>query len=133
MRHGIVSNLDTGMRTAQILIVEDDLDSATAMAKLLQRAGHEVRIATTIADALFAASRTPADILLSDLQLPDGSGFDLMRALHARHGTHCIAVTGNAFAKDEPHVAVAGLVRFLIKPLDFNVLMAAVRQAVDVH
>ncbi len=69
-------------RRLRILLVEDHGDTAWVMTRLLKADGHEVQAAADVATALKRAEEGEFDLLLSDLGLPDGSGLDLMRALH---------------------------------------------------
>ena len=65
----------------RVLLVEDDVRVAAAVASGLRKRGYEVDCAGSIAEALEAA---PVDIVLLDLGLPDGDGMDLCRMLRAR-------------------------------------------------
>ena len=64
------------------------------LARLLERRGHVVSAAGTLADARSLATSAKFDLLLSDLGLPDGDGCDLMRELAADSGTPGIALSG---------------------------------------
>ena len=65
----------------RVLLVEDDVRVAAALASALRRRGYEVVHCATAADALAAE---PADLVLLDLGLPDGDGIDVCRALRRR-------------------------------------------------
>src|SRR6202035_2909180 len=78
-------------RSMRVLVVEDHPDTAEQFARLLRRAGHEVVCAGSIKEAQACASVAPDqnracafDILISDMDLPDGSGRELMRNLAQR-------------------------------------------------
>src|SRR5439155_442475 len=58
----------------RILLVEDHVDTLTAMARLLDAMGHHVTTAATAKDALRLAEQDQIDLVISDLALPDGSG-----------------------------------------------------------
>jgi len=82
-------------RSMRVLVVEDHHDTAEQFARLLRRAGHEVICAGSIKEAqthaLVAPDQNRAcafDILISDLDLPDGSGRELMRNLAQRYPIH---------------------------------------------
>ncbi|MFC5922885.1 response regulator transcription factor [Micromonospora vulcania] len=66
----------------RILLVEDDLRSSAVMSSTLRRRGYQVEQASTAAAALVAA---PCDLVLLDLSLPDGDGFDVCRTLRGRN------------------------------------------------
>ena len=71
----------TAKRT--ILLVEDEESITTPLAEALEREGFATEIARTAADALELGRRVRPDLVLLDLMLPDGSGFDVCRELRA--------------------------------------------------
>jgi CheY-like chemotaxis protein len=112
-----------------ILLVEDHVDTAQAMAALLNALGHRVTLAGSIAEALAAAEHAaPIDLVVSDLGLPDGNGQDLMRELIRRYGLRGIALSGYGMEEDLRKSREAGFERHLIKPIDAEVFKAAIRQ-----
>lgn len=111
----------------RILIVEDHLDTAELMARLLRRAGHDVHIAQSVADALAAALNAdgrPFDLALSDVILPDGSGLELMPRLREAGVRQGIAVSGTA--DDAALASEAGFNAHLLKPVQFDQLLALI-------
>ena len=113
----------------RVLLVDDHLDTAKAMGRLLKRWGCQVQTADTVAGALQAAAATRPDVLISDIGLPDGSGLDLIRQLLARHPVRGIAVSGFGMDEDLSRSRAAGFVEHLVKPIDVNRLEQAVRRA----
>ena len=78
-----------------ILLVDDCVDTLEPLSRLLKMTGFDVRVARSATEALaLAATPKPADLIISDLGLPDRSGTDLMREVKQRHGLPGIAVTG---------------------------------------
>ena len=69
-------------------MVEDHADTAVALRKLLAAAGHTVETANTAAAALAAAQRF--DIVISDLGLPDMTGYELMKRIREKHGSRAL-------------------------------------------
>jgi len=67
-----------------ILIVEDEATFRRVIVQNLAKRGHQVREVATVADAVSTVLEAPPDLLLLDLNLPDGSGWDVMRALQSR-------------------------------------------------
>lgn len=67
-----------------ILVVEDDDDLCDLLDYNLSRAGYEVRVMKQVAGTLEAAERIVPDLILLDVMLPDGDGFDLCRSIRAR-------------------------------------------------
>ena len=66
-----------------ILVVEDDQDLCSLLEYNLSRAGYEVRIANQVAGTLEMAESIGPDLVLLDVMLPDGDGFDICRLLRA--------------------------------------------------
>ena len=114
-----------------ILLVEDNQDTLRYLATVLRRRGHEVVTADCLAAAR-AATRgrgTAFDLLLSDIQLPDGNGLELMRELAARGDLPAIAMSGFGSDEDLELSRDAGFLDHLTKPIDLNQLDAAIRRA----
>ncbi|HEX8199939.1 MAG TPA: hybrid sensor histidine kinase/response regulator, partial [Isosphaeraceae bacterium] len=78
----------------RILLVEDNKDTLRYLALVLRKRGHEVRTAENLDAAHAAVASAPFDLLLSDIELPDGTGLDLMRALGGGRGVPGIAMSG---------------------------------------
>jgi PAS domain S-box-containing protein len=107
-----------------ILLVEDHEDTAAAMQIVLTRLGYAVRLASSLEEGRRMAGE-PFDVLVSDLQLPDGSGHDLMRELHAR-GVKGIAMSGFGSEKDVERSREAGFDLHLVKPVDIHRVVEAI-------
>lgn len=112
-------------RSARILIIDDNADSATGMAKLLRMKKHEVEIANDGASGLELAEVFCPELVLLDLGLPDMSGHDLAARLRAETGCKqavLVAVTGFSGETDQAQAKQAGFDHFLIKPVDMEVV-----------
>ena len=125
-------------RSMRVLVVEDHPDTAEQFARLLRRAGHEVVCAGGIKEAqtyaLVAAdqNRTCAfDILISDLDLPDGSGRELMRHLAQRYPIHGIAISGHGMKEDVDGSMQAGFSYHITKPVNWAELKAVIDKISD--
>lgn len=113
-----------------ILLVEDHVDTAEAIADLLRDRGYQVSTAGSIAQArelADAAGGNPIDLVVSDLGLPDGNGLDLMRELSGRHGLAGIALSGYGMEEDVRKSHEAGFRKHLTKPVDVRALEEAIR------
>jgi signal transduction histidine kinase len=110
---------------ARILLVEDHEETLQVMAMLLNRLGHEVTTASTIKGAMKAAGEKQFDLVISDLGLPDGLGYELMRSL--RRGNHLrgIALSGYGMSDDIQLSQEAGFAEHLVKPVDLKKLEEA--------
>jgi CheY-like chemotaxis protein len=106
---------------------------------MLRRAGFQVTAARSLAQALAeteAARKTidqsgrtrPVRLVISDLGLPDGTGYDLMRKLRADLKLRGIALSGFGMEEDVRHAEEAGFSRHLTKPVDFEILLSAIRE-----
>ena len=67
-------------------------------------------------------------LVISDLGLPDGSGYDLMRKLRADHRLRGIALSGFGMEEDVRRAEEAGFSRHLTKPVDFDLLLSTIRE-----
>jgi CheY-like chemotaxis protein len=108
------------MRTLRPLLVEDHLDSAELLAEMLQRHGHTVHVATTVSGALEVAQRETIDVVVSDVGLPDASGYDLMRKLRETSAIKGIAITGSSGAQEVQRGREAGFSAHLTKPVSLR-------------
>lgn len=118
-------------RALRILLVEDDEDSAFALGFLLRQAGHEVTVVASCRDALVAIER-PCDLLISDLDLPDGNGIELLRLIRLRHPLPALVLSGYGSEIDRSTSRVAGFAAHLVKPIERANLLAAIAAAVPV-
>ena len=100
---------------------------------LLTRRGHEVVTADCVASARAAVyeTRAPFDLLLSDIELPDGDGMNLMRELSARGRIPGIALSGFGAEDDRRLTREAGFAEHLTKPVDMGSLDAAIKRAIQ--
>ncbi len=104
----------------RILLVEDHIDSAKALARLLETVGHEVVTANTIAAAVRMAKAGNYDLLISDIGLPDGTGLDLIRLLRQNSPICGIALSGYGMADDIRRSIEAGFAEHLTKPVNMD-------------
>jgi CheY-like chemotaxis protein len=111
----------------RILIVEDDADTAAILQDLLGHDGHELDVVHSVREARQRGA-DPWDIVISDLGLPDGNGFDVARyfRLSARW-PRLIALTGYANETDLQTSLDAGFEQHLVKPVDLAQLRRALR------
>ena len=115
----------------RLLLVEDHLDTARTISRLLRAAGFAVTTATDVASASAAASKEPFDVLVSDLGLPDGDGYEIMRRIRAIRSVPGIAMSGYGMNEDRRRSQEAGFTEHLVKPIDLPQLVAAIRRVTD--
>ncbi len=112
-----------------ILLVEDDADSASVLRRLLERHHYAVAIAGCAAEARWACGNKRFDLLICDIGLPDENGWSLMPDLRDRYGLKGIALTAFAAPADFDKSRQAGFAAHLTKPLSVEALLAAIRDA----
>ena len=118
-------------RAGCVLVVEDDRRSLKGLCRLLELYGYHAVPATTAAEALELDRVNRCDVVLCDVELTDGSGLDLMRAIQAARGGKgvCgIAITGTVGEQHEREAEAAGFVAFLEKPVAFDDVLAAIEK-----
>ena len=109
----------------RLLLVEDNEPTLEVMTTLLELAGHDVKPAPDVRTARGLAESHQFDLVVSDLGLPDGNGFDLMSELRDRYGLKGIAVSGFGMEEDLRRSKESGFLEHLVKPLDVDKLKAA--------
>ena len=115
----------------RILLVEDDAVLGRVMLRSLQDAGHRVDAAATLGAARHFWQVQPYDAVLLDLNLPDGSGLDVLREARARHDRTPVLVL-TARNRTEQRIAGldAGADDYLGKPFDLAEVEARLRALV---
>jgi DNA-binding response OmpR family regulator len=108
----------------QVLIVEDDVGIATQLVRGLIRGGYRVEHVTTGREAL--AHGLP-DVVLLDLELPDGDGVNVCRKLRERTDIAIIVITAYGEESDRVNALDAGADDYLVKPFGLAELQARIR------
>jgi CheY-like chemotaxis protein len=112
------------------LLVEDDPDGCDLMQMMLRRFGAEVTAVSTAAAALESVRNRRPDVLVSDIGLPDGDGFALLkRVRESNHDLPAVAVTAYASRQDVAKALAAGFQAHVAKPVEPAQLSAAVAHA----
>ena len=105
----------------RILVVDDNVDAAISVVKLLKLWGHDVQTAFSGADALEAARKFRPQIVLLDIGMPGMSGYEVARQLRAQPEFQSLvitALTGYGQAEDRRRSQEAGFNHHLTKPPD---------------
>ena len=112
-----------------LLIVDDEPAARVGLIRLCERAPdmHVVGEAVTGAKAIEAAESLRPDLMLLDADLPDMSGFDVLRALRRRHKRRTILITANV--QDASGAFAAGALDFLVKPVNEAAFDASILRA----
>jgi two-component system response regulator RegA len=115
-----------GQALGQLLIVDDDEPFCRRLAQALERRGFTVHTAGTVADGKRIAAATRPDYAVVDLRLGDGSGLDVVTALHgAREDARVVMLTGYGNIATAVAAVKHGAIDYLPKPADADQVMAA--------
>jgi PAS domain S-box-containing protein len=117
-------------RRLRLLLVEDNPDTLRYLALMLGQRGHEVRTAHRLGAAKAALGEGKFDLLISDIELPDGSGLELMREAGDLPG---IAMSGFGSEVDVRLSESAGFSMHLTKPIDVRKLEEAIHHVIARH
>ena len=113
-----------------ILIVEDTATLSMVYRQALSRVGHSVTCAFDLAEARGVLVKDTPDLVLLDLQLPDGDGLDLLGELRASMPqVPVIVITANGSINRAVQAMRAGAFDFMVKPFDDARLVNAVQNA----
>lgn len=105
---------------AHALIVDDDAATREALATIVAEEGLTVSVAGNLYEACDQIVRQTPDIVFVDLQLPDGSGFELFGNLDPRSGVVFVVITGHATVESAVDALKAGATDYLVKPVDLQ-------------
>ncbi len=114
----------------RILVVEDEVDLADAIARGLTREGYAVDVANDGVTAREKLDVNPYDLVTLDLNLPDDDGRDIARHLRAQGimpGPRILMVTARDEVRDRIDGLDDGADDYLVKPFDFQEMLARVR------
>lgn len=116
----------------KILVIDDDDSGREALTMLLRSAGYEVTSAATGESALDLIDRLQYQVIVSDLFLPDISGFDILQNVQkVAPATEVIVVTGHASAQSAVRAMKEGAFDYITKPIDFDELKIVVSKALE--
>jgi two-component system OmpR family response regulator len=115
----------------KILIIEDDLTLARNLKQVLVKDGFAVDVSSTREDGLAQTEINEYDCIVLDINLPDGSGFDLLHDLRkAENKTPVIIVTARGQVEDRIKGLNLGADDYVPKPVDSNELTARIRAVI---
>jgi len=115
------------MDKRRLLVVEDEEAIRSPLAEALASEGFDVETAASAAQALETAERTDPDLVLLDLMLPDGSGFDVARRLRERGPVPIIMLTARGDEADRVIGLELGADDYVVKPFSAREVAARVR------
>lgn len=107
-----------------VLIVDDDQNALSSLAELVAREGFSVAMAATLQEARECMADKRPDVVLLDLQLPDGNGMDLFQDVESRSSTEIVLITGYASIESSIEALRLGAADYIIKPINIKQLKA---------
>jgi PAS domain S-box-containing protein len=118
----------TTWRSLRLLLVDDHLDTRGVLSRLLTKCGHEVATADSAQGALKLLETDRFDALISDIGLPDGNGYNLVREAKQRQSLKTVALSGFGTEEDVRRSLEAGFDYHVTKPVDFNGLRSLLQK-----
>jgi CheY-like chemotaxis protein len=109
-------------KSLRILVVEDHSETLEALSRLLSHFGHEISVADGAQNALNIMNSNEFDVVLCDIALPDGSGYDVIAEAKRKRPVKAVAISGFAATEDIERGKKAGFDFYLAKPVDFHEL-----------
>ena len=115
----------------RILVVDDDPDGRALTSLVLTQVGASVRAAASVREAVQMVDAERPDVLVSDIGLPDGDGYRLIRHIRDTEAVHggflpAVALTGYARAEDRARILAAGFQAHVPKPVEPAELATAI-------
>lgn len=119
-----------GIEPREILVVDDSLPTARALAELLMREGFEVAVYTNGTDAMAYLNIGKPSAAVVDIHLPDISGLEITQHLRALHGPDIpiIVISGDSSMGNIASLSVVGATYFYSKPVKVSDLLLRIRE-----
>ena len=110
-----------------ILILEDDRTMNQMLTKILQAERYRITSAYTAADAMYSIRKASFDLAILDINLPDGSGYEVCKAIRETSQTPVIFLTANDLEQDMIKGYETGASDYITKPFPNSVLRHKVK------
>lgn len=124
----------TALPPARLLVVDDEQRQVLALSELLQAEGYAVRGTTDPAEALRLLAQSPADLLLTDLQMPEMDGMALLsRALEIDPDLVPLLMTGHGTVEAAVEAMKCGAIDFVLKPFRLSALRPVLARALEIR
>lgn len=119
-------------KRADIILIDDEEALCAAAEKILVKEGYRVACYHTAAEGLRAFEQQGADLVITDLRLPDGDGIEVLkRAKQIHSGIEVIVITGHGTVERAVEAMRLDAYDFILKPLDRAALLKTVHNAVE--
>ena len=128
-----LTDLPPAQRSLKVLLAEDTPANQKLARRILEKRGHVVNLASNGQEAIELLNRSPVDLVLMDVQMPEMDGFEATAAIRQRErnsGQHVpiVAMTAHAMAGDRERCLQAGMDDYIAKPLDARQLIELVER-----
>lgn len=114
---------------ARLLVVDDEPSMIRTLGTNLRGHGFQVETAETAGDALASYERRQPDLVVLDLNLPDGDGFEVVRRIREHSGTPIIVLSARGGEHDKVNALDLGADDYMTKPFGIDELLARIRVA----
>src|SRR5262245_13026487 len=114
-----------------ILVVDDEPLNRFLIATILRRQGYQVLEAADALTALELVSKWRFDLVVTDLKMPNSDGADLALQIHANWPQTGVILTSGYFSHKAQKVISAGLADFIYKPIERDLLISKIQNAVS--
>jgi CheY-like chemotaxis protein len=125
------SRQERAVAPLRVFVVENHVDTREFMAFMLEELGHTVFVADTMAKALRDVPAANCDVLISDIGLPDGDGWELLSRLDLPRPIYAIAMSGFGMSSDRVRSKAAGFRHHLVKPMGLEQLESILTSAAE--
>ena len=115
----------------RVFVVENHVDTREFLRFMLEELGHTVLVADTMAKALRDVPAANCDVLISDIGLPDGDGWELLGRLDLPRPIYAIAMSGFGMSSDRVRSKRAGFRHHLVKPMELEQLESILSSAAE--
>lgn len=112
-----------GSNTFSILVVDDSMEYREILSNTLRSQGHDVVSASSGNEALALLNKHVVDLVISDLQMPDGDGFWLLSKIRERSLALPVLLVSGHSSMTEERAKLAGAIGFVAKPFQIEALL----------
>src|SRR5262245_11640964 len=112
------------------LVIDDDLGFRDAIAEVVREHGFSIDLAASLREARKQLEKRTPDVVLLDLQLPDGRGSEMLSEFAGESAADIVVITGNASVDSAVEALRSGAADYLVKPLDVARLRAVLTNVV---
>ncbi|MEP6821627.1 MAG: ATP-binding protein [Chthoniobacterales bacterium] len=120
-------------RAPRLLVVDDHHDTCLGMKMMLERRGYRVTVAHSAEEAVAQADKVTFDLMISDIGLPDRSGYELMEEIGGTKHLRGIALSGFGMESDIAKAREAGFSDHLTKPINFERLETVIHNLLELE